>query len=97
MPEGKNVNGTGEPKAIDLTNNFTTMIEVGTLVAVVCAGIWALPRMVAPRRLSGATLSAKLKWEGAAAEVEQVIASAEQAQASLLAETTAPSPRQEDE
>src|SRR5947207_2882009 len=97
MLEEKHTNGAGEPKPLDLTDGFTTLIDVGTLVAVVCAGILAFPKMVTPTRLSGATRSAKLRWERANAEVEHAIACSEHSQAPLVGETSKSSPPKEDE
>lgn len=69
-----------EPKPVNLTNGFTTFIQATTAIAVICGGFWASSHLAAPRRLSGATRSSRLKWERAHAEMQQAIRSADDSQ-----------------
>jgi hypothetical protein len=82
MSEEKHKNDTGEPKPVDLRCN--RLIQAGAVIAILCGGFWASSHLVAPRRLSGATRSAKLRWERAHAEMEQAIQSADRPQAATI-------------
>src|SRR2546423_4293044 len=80
MSEQKNANGLGEPEPVDKTDGWRTLIYAGSIFAVVCGGFLAFANLVAPTRLSGATRSAKLKWQQRHLEIEQAIAGSEESQ-----------------
>ncbi len=82
MSEQNNGNGLGEPQAADHTDGWS-LVEIGGILAIAFGGFLVFGQLVAPRRLSGATRSAKLIWEQRQIEIQQVIASSEPAPAQM--------------
>ena len=61
------------PEPVNLTDTDSLIMWLGSLLVAVAGGSFLFATFLAPTRLSGATRSARLKWEQRQAEIDQVV------------------------
>ena len=75
MPSENDLNSIGNPEPVSSSEKASLLGRVGAVVAVIVGGTVVFACLVTPTRTSGATRSAKLKWQERQQEIERVAAS----------------------
>jgi hypothetical protein len=85
-------NDLRDPEPATETDAYNVLVDLTGILAVVCGGFLAFAHLAAPTRLSGATRSAKLKWQQRQTEVQQAVKDLERCQSGVDSATKQPSP-----
>jgi hypothetical protein len=92
MLEESDAKSLGNPEPIDEPDFWRSLFDWGVIAATVCGGFLAFTHLVVPTRLSGASRSARLKWQQRQAEAEQVVSTSQQAGPTTLINSNASPP-----